>query len=135
MKVIINDCFGGFGLSFKAIKRYAELKGFDIYAYDRDYDLKTWRLLNSEEEINECLNVHYMTKKIDINKENDNHYFSDHDIERSDPILVKVIEELGKKASDKFANLKVIEIPNDVKWEIDEYDGNEHIAEKHRTWS
>lgn len=29
MKIIINDCYGGFGLSEKAARRYCELKGVD----------------------------------------------------------------------------------------------------------
>jgi len=28
-----------------------------------------------------------------------------------------------------------VEIPDDVKWHIHEYDGLEHVAEDHRTWS
>ena len=31
MKVVINKCFGGFGLSEKAILRYAELKGLTVW--------------------------------------------------------------------------------------------------------
>jgi hypothetical protein len=27
-----------------------------------------------------------------------------------------------------------VDIPDDVKWQIEEYDGNEWIAESHRTW-
>ena len=27
-----------------------------------------------------------------------------------------------------------VEIPDDVEWQIEEYDGTEHISEKHRTW-
>jgi hypothetical protein len=34
-----------------------------------------------------------------------------------------------------FAELKVVEIPDDVQWQIEEYDGKEWIAEKHRTWN
>ena len=33
------------------------------------------------------------------------------------------------------AELRVIKIPDDVKWYIDEYDGMEWVAEIHRTWS
>ena len=33
MKVVINTCFGGFGLSNKAIKRYLELEGKECYFY------------------------------------------------------------------------------------------------------
>lgn len=57
-----------------------------------------------------------------------------HDIERDDPVLVQVVEELGFEASDLFSELKVVEIPDDVDWIIQEYDGEEWIAEKHRTW-
>jgi hypothetical protein len=30
--------------------------------------------------------------------------------------------------------LEIVEIPDDVEYTIEEYDGLEHIAEKHRTW-
>ena len=33
MKVVINTCFGGFGLSEKAWKRYSELAGFKLIKY------------------------------------------------------------------------------------------------------
>jgi hypothetical protein len=42
---------------------------------------------------------------------------------------------MGEAADGAFAELKVIEIPDGVEWQIDEYDGTEWIAEKHRTWS
>lgn len=54
--------------------------------------------------------------------------------DRTDPVLIKVIEELGEKADGCFAKLKIIDIPDDIEYEICEYDGYEHIAEKHRTW-
>ena len=54
---------------------------------------------------------------------------------RSDPDLVAAVEELGKKASGSYAELKVVEIPDGVEYQIEEYDGTEYIAEKHRTWS
>lgn len=54
---------------------------------------------------------------------------------REDPHLVYVVEQLGNSVNSKYSTLKVVEIPDDVDWEIDEYDGKEWIAEKHRTWS
>lgn len=57
------------------------------------------------------------------------------DENRNNPLLVQVVEELGEKANGDHASLRVVEIPDDVKWEIVEYDGNEHIAEQHRKWS
>lgn len=56
------------------------------------------------------------------------------EIERTDPRLVAVVEELGKKASGPTAELRVVEIPDGIEYEIEEYDGYEHIAEVHRTW-
>ena len=58
----------------------------------------------------------------------------EHEIERNDPVLVQVVEELGEKSSGRHAELKVVEIPDDVKWKIEEYDGVEWVAEQHRTW-
>jgi len=61
--------------------------------------------------------------------------FWTYDIPRDSPILLKVIDELGvEKTSGPHANLKVIEIPDGVKWHIADYDGMEHIAEDHRQW-
>ena len=57
------------------------------------------------------------------------------DLERNDPLLIQVVEELRKGADGDHAELKIVEIPDDVEWQIDEYDGVEWVAEKHRTWS
>ena len=53
---------------------------------------------------------------------------------RADPLLVAAVEALGEKANGKCARLCVTEIPDSIDWEIDDYDGMERIAEKHRTW-
>jgi hypothetical protein len=57
------------------------------------------------------------------------------DIPRDDENLVSVIEELGEKCWGQYSALKVVEIPDDVEWQIEEYDGVEWIAEKHRIWN
>jgi hypothetical protein len=57
------------------------------------------------------------------------------DIKRNNPILVEIVEQLGEAANGEFAELKVVEIPDDAEWTIQEYDGDEWIAEKHRTWN
>lgn len=54
---------------------------------------------------------------------------------RDDPVLVALVEELGREANGEYAALKVVEIPADVEWEIGENDGIEWVAEKHRTWA
>lgn len=56
-------------------------------------------------------------------------------IDRTDPKLIQVIEELGDAANGKHAKLAIVEIPDGVEYDIDEYDGQESIHEVHRSWS
>ena len=72
----------------------------------------------------------YANKK---SKSADDIYFFD--IPRDDPDLIEIVEHLGQKSNDSYAELKIVEIPDDVKWMICEYDGSEWVAEEHRTWS
>ena len=48
--------------------------------------------------------------------------------------MVSVIEELGNEASGRYGSVTIVEVPDDVDWEIDDYDGIETIHEKHRVW-
>ena len=57
----------------------------------------------------------------------------DNDIERDDPRLVDVVEKLGKEANNS-SDLMVVEIPDDMPYYIENYDGFETIHEKHRTF-
>ena len=55
---------------------------------------------------------------------------------RDDPILIVVIHALCDEANGKYAKLKVIEIPDDVDWEIQSGDnGVEWVAEVCRYWT
>jgi hypothetical protein len=127
MKVVINVCYGGFGLSHKAMMMYAELKGLKLFAYTAD-----WQPWDGE---GGPIFIHYTTKPVSDGEETNSCYFSDRNITRDDPELVKVVETLGSEANGGYAKLKVIEIPNGIEWEIDEYDGWERVDECHRSWS
>ena len=70
----------------------------------------------------------------DYNIKTNGVYFTGRSIKRDDPLLVQLVEELGEDADGAHAHLKIIDIPDDVEWHIEEYDGYEHIAETHRTW-
>jgi hypothetical protein len=59
---------------------------------------------------------------------------SEHSLERNDPRLVQVVRELGEEANGRYARLNIVSIPDDVAWTICDYDGDEWIAEVHRTW-
>ena len=93
MKVVINGCYGGFGLTDAALNEYKIRKGIT----------------------------------------DPNFYY--YDIPRDCPVLVAMVEEQGTAVNGGFADLKIVEVPDDVNWYIEEYDGNEHVAERHRTWS
>jgi hypothetical protein len=55
-------------------------------------------------------------------------------IPRDDETLVQVVEELREAANGHAAELKIVSIPDDVKWVITKTDGGEHVSEVHRTW-
>jgi len=148
MKVVINSCYGGFGLSYEGVMYYAKLKGIKLYAYiekweddlyaGKPYDSSDETIIPFEErKSKEKLPViHYATKEgLKTREELKKYYWNPDNIKRDDPALVKTVEDLGEKANDRFAELKIIEIPDDVEWEITEYDGLEQVEEKHRVWS
>jgi hypothetical protein len=60
--------------------------------------------------------------------------FDTYDVARDDPNLLRVVLELGEASYGRFAHLEIVFVPDDVDWFIDEYDGREWVAEKHRTW-
>lgn len=150
-KVVINRDFGGFSLSEKAV----------IEIYKRKNNIDKVYIYKSITENNSCLGKIISYKKIDTIIDNfyENHYLSienlgeevlyDEEIKkklkylsaysyndnREDPDLIAVIEELGEeKCSGTYADLKIVEIPVDVKYTIENYDGLETIHEVHRVW-
>lgn len=140
MKVVINNCFGGFGLSFDAMMLYAKYKGFDLYAFTEAKDASGKVMFGKQKFVSvqkgdKPFITHYAKKPLIDGKPDEKSYFSERDIKRDDPLLIRVVEELKDVANAKYAKLKVVEIPYDVKYKIDEYDGNESIHEVHRSWS
>lgn len=85
-KIVYNACFGGFGLSQKAIDRYWELKGEPMP--------ESWW---------------------------------DKNVDRADPVLVQVVEELVGEADGAYADLRIRELPAGTLYRIDEYDGSETV--------
>ena len=79
MKMVINACYGGFGLSESAVSALGLESAYDF-------------------------------------------------IDRSDPRLIALVEADAKGASGMCANLKVIELPDDITdYMLDEYDGSERV--------
>ncbi len=146
MKLVINKCFGGFGLSPKAIARLAELRGKTAYFFIGGTGGEPRRQVPME-KLNSAFWMAYYTPTPANYKEwnglSDEQRAAiraesvedcrDHD-KRTDPDLIRVVEELGIAANGDCAQLGVVEIPDGVDWTIDEYDGVESVHEKHRSW-
>ncbi len=145
MEIVINKCFGGFGLSLKAQKRYLELKGLPCYFYKQTKynfkdDINEYCIYNnSDEDMFVYTFTKYLGDKLDIEKlpseEYKKYIFYCENIERTDPILIQVVKELKDEANGDGARLMIIEIPDGIKYEIDDYDGQESIREVHKRWS
>lgn len=106
MKIVINKCYGGPSLSEEAVK---ELKSRGI----------EWALeFYNDKNVYEEWNWYYLPGDY-----------------RTDPTLIELIESNSKKYSGQCSELKVVEIPDDIEYTIENYDGIEHIAEKHNIWS
>lgn len=114
-KIIINKCFGGFGLSREAVLLYAERKNINLVEME-----------DSKSLYGNCFFIDGI--------EDDEHHFSYYDIERTDPELIHVVETLGVVADGDYAQLKIVEIPDDVEWILEEYDGMEHVIDRNRIW-
>jgi len=114
MKIVINRCYGGFGVSRDAFLRLRELQNAAAL---------------EEPDVGEFYD--------DGSGPRGDHGTCDsfgRDIPRDDTQLVAVVEKMGKKASSQLANLEVVEVPDGTEWTIEEYDGIEWVAEKHQTW-
>lgn len=53
-------------------------------------------------------------------------YIDEKLIPRHDPVLVKIVEDMGEDSSGSHANLKIEEIESPL-YRIDEYDGTESV--------
>jgi len=134
MKVILNKCFGGFSPSHEAYKLYAKKKGLKLFAYELSADLRYKRADDKTGIL-----ITYTTRDYGDHpkynvffEENDILYLgSDH---REDPVLIEVVEELGKKASSFVSDLRIVNIPDGMDYVIDEYDGIETLHARVQEW-
>lgn len=157
MEIVINDEYGGFSLSPRATKRLAELSGRKCYFFVNPEHPKinlrkhiratqadaqkallwyAYDIPNPDEVIPSQNEWHSMS---DAEKKESSRLYQEHSVSnrpdnRADPKLIQVVKELGKKANGACAHLKIVEIPEGIEWTVEEYDGLEWIAEKHRTW-
>lgn len=147
MKVVINTSYGGFGLSYEAKKQYLAKQGKEAFCFATDFKTGGYKIIPTADTsalsliVADISDFDTQYNAIPERTEERNEFYKAHvisayDLERTDPILISVIEEFGAEiCSGSLAKLQIVEIPDDVQWEIQDYDGAEWIAEKHRTWS
>ena len=112
-KILINADIGGFFLSDEAIELYLNKKGLKFTTEKKSS-------MFSSSSVSFYIN---------------GGYFSEHCLQRDDSVLIETVEQLGLvKSADTFSTLKIVEIPHEVEWVVQDQDGVEWIAEKHRTW-
>ena len=116
MKVVINRRFGGFGLSQEALRELQK-------RLTPDSELTIIKVKDSDNE--EAPSELFL----DMGEGEVRVPFG-----RNDPQLIEVVEELGSRANGEYANLKIVKIPDDVDYVIEEVDGEEWVVEVHRTW-
>ena len=106
MKVLVNECYGGYGISVEAGKLWLERKAIPYEIYEDGYNLIL--IINGERQ-----------------------YIS-HYISRTDETLIEIFEEKGSEfTSGRHAELALEEIPDGCEYDIHEYDGTEYI---NNTW-
>lgn len=140
-RIVINTCHGGFGLSHDGVLRYLELCGTPVWSEARDSLVRFtyWLVPPGPDRVLDITSEEWiamsMAQRQSHNQKYSQQVFCDREIARDDLFLVKTVLELGERANGDHAELKVVEIPSNVEWEIIEYDGKEWVAEIHRTWS
>lgn len=144
MKKIVISTNDYFGLSAKAVKRIAELKSMDIFFYMESPDKDgTFLKIKVEYADNNNRFFEFHCASVDLGDKTTSDELDKHclyiekqlETNRDDPDMIQAIEELGEESYCYYCGLKIIQIPDDVDWQIECDEFHEWVAEKHRKWS
>jgi hypothetical protein len=132
-KVVYNACYGGFGLSKEACQRYWDIEGQQVWIENdtqfKSLGLFTVWLVAPEDRIpakgGDDFYSMNMDERVAYNQAYSKQTWYYNNVDRHDPVLVQVVEELGDKANGEYAKLRIDEV--DGPYRIDEYDGNESV--------
>ena len=105
-QILINTCYGGFGVSNEAIELWFSKKGLPMRIETTEYGDK----------------IYY---------HGDDMIWS-WSMDRDDPTLIEIFNEIGsERTSGNYADLVLVELPEFCQYRMGEYDGKEWIEE---TW-
>ncbi len=129
VRVVYNACYGGFSLSKEACQRYWEIKGKQIWIEDDNWAFTVWLVPPPEERLKLKNSKEFaamsMDERIAHNRTHTEQTWYDREVDRHDPVLVQVVEEVGDKANGEYAKLCIDEVSGPYR--IDEYDGFESV--------
>lgn len=153
-KVVINQDNGVFSLSAIALKKYMQLKGKEVYAYEygecsygsilrpdivRGYSKIALSGVAESVANGECVvlsttDIGGLVSAEDIRDEDKCCFVDFKTIPRDDLDLVQVVEYLEFAANNPGVKLKVVEIPDNIEYEIKKGMFGEYIVEKDKYW-
>ena len=118
-KIVINKAIGGFCLSDEAFEAYLNALNIKFYKSGTSSYLEYLDSYNG-----------------DLLYDDQDNLLAPTSVPRADPLLIAIVEELGEKSARREGSLKIVEIPENVYWEIHESEeGYESVHEVHRVWS
>jgi hypothetical protein len=129
-KLILNECFGGYGWSNKATLEYVRRKGLNatFHCTKRENDKLVYPEITEEQYLAQD-DATSKTYIYDAHIRVDGKEITSHDIARDDPIAIQLLEEFGTEfCSGRYAELYICGY-DETKYvaHIDEYDGFESL--------
>jgi hypothetical protein len=141
MEIALNKCYGGFAPSMLAYREYLKQKGKKSFFYKQTkYGFKEGK---EEYErikdisVTDTLCFYCYTKdlgKIIKKLPSRGMIYLRDDKLRKDKDFITVVKKLKKKVNSYYSKIKIVTIPDDMEWTIEDYDGIETLHEKHRSW-
>ena len=140
MKIVLNGCYGNFGLSYNAQAAYIMAYGGIPYFYQ---DISTYTPDNKKDICYKRLNIREVNEMVGkapfllctseyqapIIYHKPEAVIDFYYIDRTDPILISMVEVMGSEfVSGPFAALYVAEVPDGTLYRIDHHDGMETIV-------
>lgn len=111
MKLVLNKCYGGFGISKEAV---------EFMAADGCHHAKA----ALDASVKHKTNMYQYGYADNLDS-----------YDRTNPHLIKAVEQLGKKANGPHAELVVVDIPDGEAYQIEDYDGMETVRQAYIGWA